>query len=119
LAKAAESSGDCVVGCATGLALARTGHLARFRTTVGRYGRVASGPNRKRAALCSGPGPINLFNNQSIFQLHSNDQASKIQKGHLLGSKNFQTLPGVGKFNKNNFPFGKGFKFPTEFELKI
>jgi hypothetical protein len=35
------------------------------------------------------------------------------------GSKIFQTWHGRRSIQKNKFPFGKKFKFPTEFELKI
>jgi hypothetical protein len=47
---------------AVGFSLALEGLASGWiPTVVGRYGRVASGPIRHQAALCSGPGPVNLF----------------------------------------------------------
>jgi hypothetical protein len=40
-----------------------------FRTAVGRYGRVASGPKRHRAVLCSGPSLVNLFQYSKYFPI--------------------------------------------------
>jgi hypothetical protein len=45
------------------------GEPGRFCTEVGRYGRVASGLIRHRAALCSGPDPVNLFQYSKYFSI--------------------------------------------------
>jgi hypothetical protein len=46
-------------------------------------------------------------------------RASKIQKGTSKVSQISKPCQAIEKFKRNNFPFGKDFKFPLEFELKI
>jgi hypothetical protein len=70
--------------------------------------------------LSSGPGLVNLFQYSNYFPIAFNwSVLQKYKKGTskvLQISKHWQA---VDKFKRNNFPFGKDFKSPTEFELKI
>jgi hypothetical protein len=61
------------VSFAPGAARLHEGNLAgesgRFRTAVGPYGWLASGPIMLRARLCSGLGPVNLFQYSMYFPI--------------------------------------------------
>jgi hypothetical protein len=60
-----------------------------------------------------------FFNCLKIFQLPSRFKFSNYEKGTSRAQKNSKLYMAEYKFKRSNFPFGKEFKFPIEFEVKI
>jgi hypothetical protein len=54
-----------------------------------------------------------------LSQLPNRFKLASHQKGTSRAPKISNLYMVADKFKRNNFPFGKKFKFPTEFELKI
>jgi hypothetical protein len=59
------------------------------------------------------------FNIQTIFQIFKHFKIAQYETSTYQTPKNSKLGKVKDKFKRNNFPFGKKFKFPTEFELKI
>jgi hypothetical protein len=78
---------------------------------------VATGPFQTRAR----PGTVQLGQakkKSNEFPTITLIQNCKIGKEYLQSLKNLQTLVVVDKLKRNIFPFGKKFKFQTDFEIK-
>jgi hypothetical protein len=72
---------------------------------------------RARAVLCSGPGPINLFQKSKYFPIAFKwSELQKYETGTSKVSQISKPCQAVDKFKRNNFPFGKDFKFLAAFE---
>jgi hypothetical protein len=84
-------------------------------------GHLASGPWPSKSrwpALFKWAGPISTVKNS--FPIISNYiKLAKYESCTSCSAKFSQLYQGVVIFKRNNFPFGKKFKFPTDFELKI
>jgi hypothetical protein len=95
------------VGCMVALKLAHIAHLARW---LGGLGVVSHS---------GGPSPVNLFQFFKVFPncipLINHEKYIKCTFRVLKNSKLCEV---VDKFKRNNFTFGKDFKFLTKFELK-
>jgi hypothetical protein len=63
--------------------------------------------------LSTRDGPAIPFQLFWDFSNNKTDSNIKKEKGYFNGSKNFQLLQAEHKFKRNNFLFGKEFKFPT------
>jgi hypothetical protein len=80
---------------------------------------LAGGPwptETRRPALIKGAGPISM----DFFPIISNYiKLPKYESCTPCSPKFSQLYQGVETFKRNNFPFGKKFKFLTDIELKI
>jgi hypothetical protein len=84
-------------------------------------GHLAGGPGPTKTrwpALIKWAGPISTVKNS--FPIISNCiKLAKYESCTPYSQKISQLYQGVETFKRNNFPFGKKFKFLTDFELKI
>jgi hypothetical protein len=78
-----------------------------------------AGFNGARMYCSSGLGLVNSFQYSKDYQNIKLIPTCKIQKGYSIAANISNLRQAVDKFKRNNFPFGKNFKFSTEFKLKI
>jgi hypothetical protein len=82
---------------------------------------LAGGPwptKPRRPALIKWAGPISTVKN-SFRNISNYIKLAKYESCTPYSPKLSQIYQGVETFKRNNFPSGKKFKFPTNFELKI
>jgi hypothetical protein len=72
----------------------------------------------RRPALIKWADPISTVKN-SFPTISNYIKLAKYESCTLYSPKISQLYQGVETFKRNNFPFGKKFNFPTDFELKI
>jgi hypothetical protein len=97
-----------------GVISAQAGRVHGHRREFGQWARPDSMPGQTVVV-----GGARLTDFPNLFQYFNYSELAKYENYNSFYPKISKPGQVVDKLKRNNFPFGKKFKFPTPFELKI